>query len=74
MDIEVEADVDMDSYFGCLKGASKSVQVPLNGMEAVMVLTLMILKWRALYMLPNSHGSLRTHVLRPGLVGPPMED
>ena len=26
-------------YFGCLKGLSKSVQVVLNGIEAVMVLT-----------------------------------
>ena len=30
--------------FGCLKGASKSGQVLLNGMEAVLVLTLIILK------------------------------
>ena len=31
-------------YFGCLKGGSKSVQVLFDGIEAVMVLTLMILK------------------------------
>ena len=31
-------------YFGCLKSASKSVQVLFSGMEVVMVLTLIILK------------------------------
>ena len=31
-------------YFDCLKGVSQSVQVLLNGIEAVMVLTLIILK------------------------------
>ena len=31
-------------YFGCLKGFSKSVQVLFNGIEAVLVLTLIILK------------------------------
>ena len=35
---------------GCLKGVLKSVQVLLNGIEAVMVLTLTILKQRALYL------------------------
>ena len=30
--------------FGCFKGASTSVEVLLNGIEAVMVLTLMFLK------------------------------
>ena len=33
---------------GSLKGVSKSVEVLFNGIEAVMVLTLMILKQRAL--------------------------
>ena len=33
--------------FGRLKGGSKSVQLLLNGMEAVMVLTLITLKQRA---------------------------
>ena len=40
----VEIDVDKDSYFGSLKGGSKSVQVLLSGIEAVMRLTLRILK------------------------------
>ena len=31
-------------YVGCLKGVSKSVQVLLHGIEAAMVLTLIILK------------------------------
>ena len=44
MDIDVEVDVDVDSYFGCFRGASKSVQVLFNGMEAVMGLALIILK------------------------------
>ena len=35
---------DVDGHFGCCKRVSKSVQVLLNGIEAVMVLTLMILK------------------------------
>ena len=42
--IDVEVDVDIDRYFGSLKGLSKSVQVLLNGIEAVMVLTLVFLK------------------------------
>ena len=37
--MDVEVDVDIDAYFGCLKGVSKSVQVPLNGIEAVVALT-----------------------------------
>ena len=48
MDADVEVDVDIDRHFGCLKEVSKSVQVLLNGLEAVLVLTLIILKWRAL--------------------------
>ena len=48
VDVDVEVDVDMDRYFGCLKGVSKSVQVLFNGIEAFLVLTLMILKQRAL--------------------------
>ena len=35
-DVDVQVDVDLDSYFGCLKGVSKSVRVLLNGMEAIM--------------------------------------
>ena len=31
-------------YFDCLKGSSKLVQVLFNGIEAVLVLTLIILK------------------------------
>ena len=34
----------MDSYFSCLNGISKSAQVLLNCMAAVMVLSLIILK------------------------------
>ena len=41
--INVEVDVNIDSYFGCLKGLSKSVQVQLNGIETVTVLTLILL-------------------------------
>ena len=40
VDVDVEVDVDIDSYFGCLKGVSKSVQVLSN---AVVVQTLIIL-------------------------------
>ena len=43
--VDVEVDVDIDSYFGSLKEVSKSVLVPFNGIEAVVVLTLIILKW-----------------------------
>ena len=43
-DVDVEVNVDMDRYSGCLTGVSKSVQVKFNGKEAVMVLSLMILK------------------------------
>ena len=42
--VDVEVDVDIHRYFGCLKGVSKSVQLLLNGMEAVMVLTVITLK------------------------------
>ena len=35
IDVEVEVDVDIDRCFGCLRGSSKSVQVLLNGTEAV---------------------------------------
>ena len=37
--------------FGCPRGISKSVKVLFNGIEAVAVLTLMILKQRALQLL-----------------------
>ena len=36
--------MDIARYFGSFEGVSKSVQVLSNGIEAVMVLTLMILK------------------------------
>ena len=45
---DVEVDVDTDSYVGCLKGVSKSVQILFSGIEAVVVLTLIILEYRAL--------------------------
>ena len=35
MDIDVEVDVDIDRYFGCLKGVSKSVQVLLISIGAL---------------------------------------
>ena len=35
----MDIDVDIDRCFGCFKGASKSVQVLLDDMGAVMVLT-----------------------------------
>ena len=38
--IDVDIDVDRDSYFGCLKGVSKSVQVLLDCIETVVVLNL----------------------------------
>ena len=38
VDVDAEVDVDIDTYVGCLKGVSKSVQVILNGKEAVMVI------------------------------------
>ena len=47
-DIDVEVDVDIDRCFGCFKLVSKSVQTLLSGMEAVLVVTLIILKYRAL--------------------------
>ena len=34
--------------FGCSQGVSKSVQVPLNGVEAVLELSLIVLTQRAL--------------------------
>ena len=34
----------MEKYFGCLKGVSKTVQVVLNGIEAAIILTVIILK------------------------------
>ena len=36
-DIDVEVDVDIDGYFGCLRKVSKSLQVLLNCIEAVLV-------------------------------------
>ena len=56
--IDVEVDVDIDRYVGCLKGVSKSVQLLSNGIEAVIVLTLIILKWSALYELQSIPGML----------------
>ena len=46
MHIDLEVDVALDSYFGRLKGVSKSVQVLFNDEEAVkvMVQTLIVLK------------------------------
>ena len=48
VDVEAEADVNIDRCFGCLKRASNSIQIPFNCIEAVMVPTLIMLKWRAL--------------------------
>ena len=45
----VGADFEGPGYFGCLKGVSKSLQVLFNGMEAVVVPTLRILKQPALF-------------------------
>ena len=45
IDVYVEVDVDIDGYFGSLmKGVSKSVQVLSDGIEAVIVLILILLK------------------------------
>ena len=43
-DVQVEVEVDVDRYFGCLKGVSKSIQLPVLGIEAIMVLTSRIMK------------------------------
>ena len=48
MEVDVEVAVDIGSYFGSFKWVSKSVQVLVNGIESVMVLTLRILKYRSL--------------------------
>ena len=45
----MEVNVDVDRYLDCLKGVSKSVQALFTGIEAVLVLPLIILKERALY-------------------------
>ena len=68
MDIDVEVDVGIDSYVGCLKEVSKLVQVLLNGKEAVMVLTLIILQY-------SGKGSLsRVSIRVPFFHGPrPLE-
>ena len=42
IDVDLEVDVDIDSYLGCLEELSKLVQ--FNGIAAVMVLSLLILK------------------------------
>ena len=52
---DAEADVDMDRYFGCLKGGSKSVQVLFDGIEAVMV-----------YVVAKSHERPSTILATPG--------
>ena len=44
IDIDVEVDVQMDSCFGCFKGALTSVGELINSIEAVVVLTLRILR------------------------------
>ena len=43
IDMDVEVDVDIDTYFGCLEGFSMFVEVLFNGIDAVMVLTLITL-------------------------------
>ena len=53
MDIDVEADVDIDRFFANLKGVSKSVQVLLNDIEAAMVLTWIILTSSFNFMKPK---------------------
>ena len=49
-DINKDVDVDLDSYFGCFKGAWKVSLGTRGGKEAVMVLTLIFLKWQALFL------------------------
>ena len=44
MHVNVDMDVNVDRYFGCLKGVSKSVQVLVNNIETILVLTLQSLK------------------------------
>ena len=40
----MDVDIEIDRYFGSLKGVSTSVQVMLNSIEAVLVMTLRILE------------------------------
>ena len=54
IDVNVEVFVNIDKHFGCLKGVSKSVQVLLNNIQAVTVLTVIIREWRALFMFLTS--------------------
>ena len=44
IDIDAEVDVDIDSCLGCKNGVSKPVQVLFHGIEAVLVLTLILVK------------------------------
>ena len=56
----------MDSYFGCSRGVSKSVQAQFNGIQTVMVLTLtlIILQERALFWLARANKSLQVKPLK----------
>ena len=60
LDMDVEVDVDVERCFVCLKGFSKSVQVLLHGIDAVLVLTLRLLKQRA------RHNQIRLSGPTPG--------
>ena len=46
--MDIDVDVDVNRHFRYLKQGSRSVQVLLNGIEAVMALTLMIRKQQTL--------------------------
>ena len=47
-DTDVEVVVDTDCCFGCFKRGFTGSAGTAGGVEAVMVLTLIVLKWRAL--------------------------
>ena len=73
MDMDVEVDVDIDRYFCCSKEVSKSVLVLFHGIEAVLVLTLIIASpvsldlWEFLPLRSTMPGNLiAIHDLRAG--------
>ena len=57
-----DIDVDIDRYFVCFKGVPKSVQVLSNCLEAVMVLTLTVLKHSKPLQVTSRFGPLQVFV------------
>ena len=62
--MDVEVNVDIDRYFCCFLGGSKSVQVQHNGTEAVMVLYFIIPNERALFNVEVERGNRLSHPRR----------